>query len=204
MYQVAKPPHFIQMHRGLLNQADINRFNQSYLGVKAWQTVQLLNVEGNQLTVYHNNDHYSLSAYQLDISFVKQNKTYDLLLDAKNEKIQLKQGEIAVPKILLDQFSMEVGDRLRIQEGTFSKTFTITEVAHDAQMNSTLASSTRFLVSDTDFAELAKELSQKEAIIETYFTDKDQANSYQSAYKKENLPQNGPSLTYQMLFLSVL
>lgn len=201
MYQVAQPPHFIQMHRGQLNQEEIDQFNQSYSGVKAWQTVQLLNVEGKQLTVYHQNKKRdALADSQLDISFVKQNKTYDLLLNAQHEKIALKSGEVAVPKLLRDQFSMKIGDRLRIQEGAFSKTFTITEVAHDAQMNSTLASSTRFLVSDADFAELTKNLSQKEVIIETYFNDTGQADSYQSAYKKASLPQNGPSLTYRILF----
>lgn len=205
MYQIAQPPHFLQMHQGEIDQEKIDQFNQSYKGVVAWQTIELLNVNGEQLTVHHQNGMYSLANSQLDMSLVKQNQKYDLLLNSKHIKIKLKSGEIAVPKILLDEFSMKIGDTITVKEGNSEKNLKIVDYVYDAQMNSTLISSTRFLISNQDFEELSQHISQKEYIIETYFTNVAEVDAYQTAYKNKNLPQNGPSITYHvMFFLSAL
>ena len=33
MYETAKPPHFLQMHMGSVDQADIDEFNESFEGI---------------------------------------------------------------------------------------------------------------------------------------------------------------------------
>ena len=81
MYETANPPHFLQMHKGELVQSDIDKFNKSYEGITHWQTVTMITVNGDTLTVSDKNkDKFSLSDCLLDISLVKQNDKYDVLL----------------------------------------------------------------------------------------------------------------------------
>ena len=51
MYETANPPHFLQMHKGELVQSDIDKFNKSHEGITHWQTVTMITVNGDTLTV---------------------------------------------------------------------------------------------------------------------------------------------------------
>ena len=204
MYETANPPHFLQMHKGELVQSDIDKFNESYEGIKHWQTVTMITVNGDTLTVSDKNkEKFSLSDCRLDISLVKQNDKYDVLLDENRNKSEIKTGEIGVPVILLDEFDIALGDKITLISGDISKTFTVKSYVYDGQMNSTLCSSTRFLISDEDFDALLGNVGETEYLIEAYFTDSSLADDYQTAYEQseKNLPKNGQAITYTMIFL---
>ena len=83
------------------------------------------------------------------------------------------------------------------------KSFEIAAYVYDGQMNSTLCSSTRFLLSDEDFDELFGTVGETEYLIEAYFADSGAAAAYQTAYEqsKKYLPKNGHAVTYPILFL---
>lgn len=200
MYKTAKPPHFLQMHMGEINQEAIDEFNSSYDGVTAWQTVSMIDVYGDDLKVYGDTE-FSLSECRLDISLVKQNKEYDLLLDKDRNVIKVNKGEIGIPVILLDSYDINLGDTVVLTSKGVTMEFKVTAFVHDAQMNSTLCSSTRMLISDEDYEELFGKVGVIEYIIETYFTDSSQATGYQTAYEKADLPQNGQAVTYTMIIL---
>ncbi|MFX7844738.1 hypothetical protein ABTK14_21050, partial [Acinetobacter baumannii] len=70
-------------------------------------------------------------------------------------------------------------------------------------MNSTLCSSTRFLISEEDFEELFGEAGETEYLIEAYFEDSAMATDYQTAYEQseKNLPKDGQAITYTLIFL---
>ena len=200
MYETAKPPHFLYMHKGELNQTEIDQFNENYEGVTSWQTVGMINLFGEELVI-EGEESFDLSDCILDISMVKQNVQYDLLLDNRRNTIELKPGEIAMPVILLDSYNINLGDRVIMTSNGIKKDFVVTEFVHDAQMNSTMCSSTRILISDQDFEELFGKAGEVEYIIETYFTDTALAADYQTAYENAGLPQNGQGITYTILFL---
>ncbi|WP_171903858.1 ABC transporter permease [Cellulosilyticum sp. I15G10I2] len=200
MYKTAKPPHFLQMHKGEINQGAIDIFNASYDGITAWQTLPMINVYGDDLKIYGDNV-LTLSDCRLDISLVKQNKAYDLLLDENRNVIKVNKSEIGMPVILLDAYDINLGDTVQLKSNGITKAFKVTAFVHDAQMNSTLCSSTRLLISDEDFNELFGNLGEKEYLIEVYFADSSQAAAYQSAYEKAGLPQDGQAVTYTMIFL---
>ena len=48
MYETAKPPYFLQMHKGELNQRDIDEFNEDYPGITYWQTVPMIDIYGGE------------------------------------------------------------------------------------------------------------------------------------------------------------
>ncbi len=212
MYDVAKPPHFLQMHKGKINQDNIDKFNKSYPDAVYWQTVPLINISGNEITIIKNKveknkgrheREFTLEESRIGISLVKQNENHDLLLDKNRQKVAINKGKIGVPVILLDKFSIDIGDVIIINTGGIKKEFTVSEFIYDAQMNSTMVSSTRFLISDEDFSELFSKEVEKEYIIETYFKKTSMASAYQTAYEQSmlNLPKNGQAVTYVAIFL---
>lgn len=205
MYETAQPPHFLQMHKGELNQDAIDEFNRSYPGVEYWQTVPMIDLVGDELTVIsgQTQEQFTLTDCRLDISLVKQNETYDVLLDRDRNILSMKKGEIGVPVILLEQYDIRIGDEICLQCGNTDKHFVVADYVYDGQMNSTLCSSTRFLISDDDFEELFGQVGETEYLIEAYFANSDMAGEYQSAYEESayHLPKDGQAVTYTMIFL---
>lgn len=204
MYRIANPPHFLQLHKGEMSQSNLDKFNSDFSGIDHSQTVTLININGNEITVSNKNEKKaSLEECRLDIAFVKQNKQYDVLLDKDRKPLKLNKGQIAVPIILASSFDINIGDTLTLANGEMKKEYKVSSYVYDGQMNSTLTSSTRFLISDPDFQDLLGESYEKEYMIETWFSDKEQASDYQNLYEESslNLPKNGQAVTYTMIFL---
>ncbi len=205
MYETAQPPHFLQMHKGELNQDAIDEFNRSYPDMEYWQTVPMIDLVGDELTVIsaQTQEQFTLTDCRLDISLVKQNETYDVLLDRDRNILTMKKGEIGVPVILLEQYDIRIGDEICLQCGNTDKHFVVADYVYDGQMNSKLCSSTRFLISDDDFEELFGQVGETEYLIEAYFANPDMAGEYQSAYEESDyhLPKDGQAVTYTMIFL---
>ncbi|NLL78644.1 MAG: ABC transporter permease [Clostridiales bacterium] len=202
MYETAKPPHFLQMHKGELNQEELDTFNRSYQGIRHWQTVPMIDVYGDHLIV-EGQENYDLSECRLDISLVRQNEGYDLLLDGERKVLEMKPGEIGVPVILLEQYPIKLGDRIILNYGETERSFTAAAYVYDGQMNSTLCSSTRFLISDEDFETLIGKVGETEYLIEAYLEDPSMSAAYQTAYEQHEpiLPKDGQAVTYTMIFL---
>ncbi|MCH5270956.1 MAG: ABC transporter permease [Lachnospiraceae bacterium] len=163
----------------------------------------MIDLYGEDITVSGEDKYDTLSDCRLDISFVKQNNGYDVLLDEKRMPLHLMAGEIGVPMIILDQYDISLGDKIIISADGTRKQFTVAAYVYDGMMNSTTCSSTRFLISDADFDLLLGNIGETEYLIETYFTDSSLASAYQTAYEEsdKNLPKNGQAITYTIIFL---
>lgn len=201
LYQVAQPPHFLQMHKGELDQEKLEEFMEGYPGLEAWQTVTMVNLYGENIEIRGEDGTYTLADLRLDIGLVKQNEERDLLLDSSRQKVELQPGEIGFPVLLRDRYGMEIGDKVILRGSGLAKTFTIQEFVLDSQMNSPLTSSTRILLSDPDFEIVAGNMGELEYLIEGYFSNKDDAAAFKTAYENAGLPQNGQAVTYTIIFL---
>lgn len=201
LYGTAQPPHFLQMHKGEMNQDEIDAFMKEQEEVTDWQTVAMINVYGEELTVVNNEKYLNLSDCRLDIGMVKQNTSKDLLLNAEHEKVILQEGEIGMPVLLKEMYDMDIGDHIILNSNEVKKEFVIKEFILDSQMNSSMCSSTRILLSDSDYEALKDRVGEKEYLIEVYLTNTDLANTFQTAYENAKLPQNGQAVTYTMIFL---
>ncbi|MDQ0233265.1 FtsX-like permease family protein [Metabacillus malikii] len=200
LYKKAEPAHFLQMHKGDINESEIDTFMSEHELVTYWQTVTMLTVYGESLTII-SEETYNLSDSRLDIGLVKQNETKDLLLNANHEKVTLQKGEIGMPILLKDMYGMEIGDHVQLSSQGVSKEFIITEFILDSMMNSPMASSTRILLSDDDFEALSNQVGEREYLIEAYFHDANEASDFQTAYENSGLPQNGQAITYTIIFI---
>jgi len=168
-YERAQPPHFLQMHKGEINQEKIDEFMSSQKNVTAWQTVTMIGVYGDNLTIAKKDNTYDLSDCRLDIGLVKQNATRDLLLNSKHEKVILHNGEIGIPVLLKEMYGIEIGDLVILNDNDVRKEFVVKEFILDSQMNSPMVSSTRILLSNEDFEELSGRVGENEYLIEAYF-----------------------------------
>ncbi|QNO14301.1 ABC transporter permease [Alkalicella caledoniensis] len=200
LYEKAQPPHFLQMHKGEIDQEKIDEFMSDYEGITYWQTITMINVHGESLSVV-GKDTYDLSDCRLGIGLVKQNESRDLLLNSEHEKVIIEEGEIGIPVLLKEMYDMKIGDHVLLNYNNVLKEFIIKEFILDAQMNSPMVSSTRILLSNKDFDMLNGKVGENEYLIEAYFTDSKEASNFQTAYENAGLPQNGQAVTYAMIFI---
>ncbi|MFW5790607.1 MAG: FtsX-like permease family protein [Bacillota bacterium] len=202
MYEIARPPHFMQMHVGDFSQADVDRFAREIDYIEAWQTVEMIDIFGNNIQVIGSDGNsYLMTDSLIDNYWVTQNKDNDILLDLNNQPLYPEQGEVAVPLILLNRYNIEIGDTIRVRDGDYNKDFKVSSFVRDSQMNSTLASSTRFLVNQEDFNQLRDNTGDIEYLIEFYFDDSSRASAFQTTYENAGMPVNGQAITLDIIRL---
>lgn len=192
----ADAPHFVQMHAGEIDQAAIDRWTATNNLVRRQQTVEMINIDGSNL--YIGNSGTTEKNSVMDISFVKQNKQFDFLLDLENQVIQVSQGEIAVPIYYMQEKDLKIGDTVRVANQAFDMQFTVVDFVRDAQMNPSVVSSKRFVVSEADFETLKKNIGEQEYLIEFQLTDLDKLSEFSTAYQSANLPKIGPAVDYNL------
>ena len=202
LYEVARPPHFLQLHKGDININEIEEFNKNIDYVEDSQVITLINAYGSDFNVIKmdkSKANTSLENFKLDISIVKQSEKFDYLLDKDKSILELKDGEIAVPRILLEDYDIEIGDTLRYKTDDGYREYKVSNIMYDAQMNTSMAGSVRFLLSDSDYDDLLKNSKDTEYMIESIFKDPDYANKYQVSYEESGLPKNGQAVTYNLI-----
>jgi putative ABC transport system permease protein len=196
LFEKSSAPHFVQMHAGEINQKSIDAFTSTNPLVKAQQTVEMINISGSN--VFLRNKQQSENESIMDISFVKQNTSFDFLLNLQNEIIHVVQGEVGVPIYYMQQHNLKIGDKIWITNGDFNMEFTITTFIRDAQMNPSIVSSKRFVISDTDWKKVKSNLGESEYLIEFQLNELKKMSEFESMYQSSNLPQKGPAITYAL------
>lgn len=216
LFQQAQPPHFLQMHKGAYDAAALTQFAEKHSdGIDAWLIEEMIAFDSGALTWARPDSEQfgSMSDSLIDNYFVTQNTSFDFLLDAKpgltdagDGAVNIpypEAGEVYVPVAYEQLFALQRGDELRVRTDRGAQTFTIKGFVRDGQMASSLSSSTRFLVSPTDFDALrAAGGGAPEIIVEYRLTDPARVGTFQSAYEANpKLPKNGQAVTYEIIRL---
>ena len=196
LLETAEAPHFVQMHTGEIDQAEIERWAAANSLVEAHQTVEMVTVDGS--TLYLGDTDSAEENSVMDISFVTQNRPFDFLLDLDKRVIELSPGEVGVPIYYMERDDLKLGDRVRISDGPFERTFTIAAFVRDAQMNPPIVHSKRFLVHGDDYGALREHFAETEYLIEFLLTDAGQVDRFSQAYLSSGMPQKGPSVDRTM------
>jgi len=192
LFATAHAPHFVQMHAGEIDQAEIDRWAAANSLVKAQQTMEMITIDG--ASIYLGDSPTAEENSIMDISIVQQNDAFDFLLDLDNRIIQVAPGEIAVPIYFMQEKQLKIGDKVRISNLPFEKDFSIVAFVRDAQMNPAIVHSKRFVVHADDYAKLAGHFQEKEYLIEFLLTDADRMDEFSAAYLSSDLPKKGPSV----------
>lgn len=195
LFEKSSTAHFIQSHSGDLNQEEILAWSRNNDKVKNVHIAEMINIDGSKLFF---NDGNSQSDTVMDLNFVKQNQDFDFLLNLNNQQIKVNDGEIAVPIYYLQRLDLKLGDSLKIVGSQKQYNFKITAFVRDVQMNPSIISSKRFVVSAADFEKL-KPLGESEYQIAFQLNDLKQLQQFRDQYSRSDLPKKGPTIDYQLL-----
>lgn len=204
LFDEARPPHFLQMHRGDIDELALDRFAAAHPEVADWQIHRMVGIDGSQIT-WQNAERQtsSLSESLIDHLFVAQNPHFDFLVDEAGRAPYPSDGEVYLPVALAAVTGLDRGDSITVDTGTDRPlALQVAGQVRDAQMASSFASSTRLLVSEDDLARLQMSGGDPEAIIEYRLQDPAMAAEFQHRYEAQaELPQNGQAVTFDVIRL---
>ena len=186
----AKTPDFLQMHTGDPDEASLNAFARQRDDIEAMQICTFLNLQNSQLTLGNT----SLESNMQDNGLCRQSESFDYLVDSECNAIYPADGEVYVPVCYRKEYGIHSGDVMKI--GT--EELIIAGFLRDSQMNSMMASSKRFLVSDNEYQKFLSAGSE-EYLIEFRLKEGSDVNAFATAYKDAALPDNGPTITYPLI-----
>ncbi|MCK4258159.1 MAG: FtsX-like permease family protein [Halanaerobiales bacterium] len=196
LFAKSEAPHFVQMHVGEINRADIDNWASNNSLVKDKQIAEMINIDGSN--VYLGNSHTTQKNSVMDMYFLKQNKSFDYLLDTESQVIQVSKGEIAVPIYFMQSENMKIGDKVKISNQVLDMELTVVAFVRDPQMNASIVHSKRFVVNKVDFDRLKNNIGEVEYLIEFLLTDLSKISEFTNAYALSNLPQKGPTIDYNL------
>lgn len=188
----SKVPDYMQMHAGDLELSALSAFAKQHGEIREWQVCGFLNLDNSRITLGGR----SLADSTQDNGLCVQGKAFDHLLDTENQKPEVRPGQVYVPVCYRIRYQLAVGDSMEIGE----KRLAIVGFLRDAQMNSMMASSKRFLVHEDDYAAFqAEENTQEEYLIEFLLRDGTDTGLLESTYTAAGLPANGPVITRPLI-----
>ena len=200
LQESAVPADITVMHAGEYDQAEIDQFTEQYRDhIATQETMVLQNIDGSNI---HFGQNQSMAGTIQDTSFVVQNKNFDFILDLNNEKLDIKEGKIAVPIYFMQQYDLNIGDTITVKSREYQKEFVISDYARDFEMNSSLTSSKRFVINQNDYDEMLEmQAGELEYLIEFKLNENGDAAAVQTAYNEAGLPANGPILEGNIFML---
>lgn len=196
----AVPADITQMHSGEFDQTEIDRFTEEQReNIAMQETMVLLTIDGSNI---HFGNNQTMAGTVQDISFVVQNEKFDFILDLNNEKLDVKEGSVAVPIYFMELHDLKIGDTITVESDGYQKEFVISDYARDFEMNSSLTSSKRFVINQNDYNEMLKLLvGEPEYLIEFKLNENGDSNAVQTAYIEGGLPANGPTVGGQFFMI---
>lgn len=196
LFEEARVPHFVQMHAGNPEKERIIQWAEQQPLVESYQIVEMITVDGSD--VYQGNSGRSEAESVMDLSFVKQNRSFDFLLNMNNEPVSPLPGEIAVPLYFKEKNALKLGDPLSLKHGTVEMVFSIGEFLRDAQMNPSIIHSKRFVLNEEDFLRVKESFGESEYLIEFRLTDPGKLSDFVDSYNDMDLPAMGPAINYDL------
>ena len=201
----------MQMHAGELDEEVIARFADNHEEIEKWQICPFLNLDNSRITL----GGHTLADSTQDNGLAVQGEQFDYLLDMENKLPQVRPGEVYVPVCYRARYGLSVGDSMVVEIGAGPgdsmefkekrREFVIAGFLRDAQMNSMMASSKRFLVNAADYESIKQQdcgirgNSQEEYLIEFLLEEGTDTNVFGRAAAEAELPANGPAITKPLI-----
>lgn len=190
LMEIAKTPDFLQMHAGAIDVSELEQFAEERNDIEKWQIFKFLNLENSQLSIGEE----SLQDSTQDNGICVQGDGFDLLLTLDDQIPEVKDGTVWVPVCYQEKYNVEVGKTFQIGK----EKLIVAGFIRDSQMNSMMASSKRFLVSEKDYKRF-RECGTEEYIIEYLLKPQADIGAFQNAYENADLPGNGPTVTRPLM-----
>ncbi len=190
LFHAARVPDVVQMHSGTIDVDALDAWVSSRDEVEEYQVDEMISIDGSALYLAEGGE--SEEGSVMDISFVRQNESFDLLLDEENRPYYPEPGTIGIPFYFAERDGLSLGDTVTLETGDFERTFTAAARIRDAQMNPAIVHSKRFVVHEDDFAVLREAFPETEYLISFRLVDPALTDGFTAAYRDAGLPQSGP------------
>lgn len=195
----AQVPDYMQMHAGKLDEPEIACFAERHGEIREWQICPFLNLDNSRITL----GGHSLADSTQDNGLCMQGERFDFLLDTENKIPKVWPGEVYVPVCYRTRYGLSAGDNMAVKGIGEAEEFVIAGFLRDAQMNSMMASSKRFLVNAADYERIKQQDGgnnyQEEYLIEFLLEEGTDTNVFGTAAAKAGLPANGPAITKPLI-----
>lgn len=196
LFTKSNAPHYVQMHAGAIDEAEIADFASTNNLVKETQVIEMLQIDG--ANIHFATEHEGKESNVMDHYFTTQNELFDYLLNLDSQLIEVSQGEIAIPLYFMQQNNMKIGDKVNITYEGFNLELTVADFVRDVQMNPSIIHSKRFVVNEKDLHMLKGNLGEIEYSIEFILADLSHLSEFSNQYEQANLPSKGPAIDYHM------
>jgi putative ABC transport system permease protein len=193
--RVAIPPDYMQMHKGTFEEDALNDFVKTHEYIEDFLIVQMLNIR-NANIVYEGG---KFENCLMDNGFVVQNERFDFLLNMENKKAVVQVGEVGVPVYYVEEFGIQVGDKIMLREGDYRKELTVSTIIRDSTMNSSLTYSKRFLINPSDLEDISNHMGEWEYLFEFLLEDGASTSVLEKDYIDAGMPKNGVAVTGSFL-----
>ncbi len=190
LMEAADTCDFLQMHTGEIDEGALARFAESEEGVEEMQVCRMLNIENGIISL----NGRSLADSNQDNGLCVQSEKFDFLLGTDNGMIGAGPGQVFVPVCYRSEYGLAEGEYMDIG----GERLRIAGFLRDSQMNSMMASSKRFLVSEEDYKRFRQKGSE-EYLIEFKMKDGADIDGFARDYAEAGLPDNGPTITASLI-----
>jgi putative ABC transport system permease protein len=190
LFETARVPEVVQMHAGDLDRDQIDTWAHAHPLVADHQVAEMISLDGESL--YLGTSGRSEKRSVMDIGLVRQNDTFDFLLDEKNSIYRPQPGQIGLPVYYALRDNLVPGDPVTIRTPRGDRHFTVGAIVRDAQMNPAIIHSKRLVLHDHDFSTLRQTIPDREYLIEFILTDPEKTDTFMADYQASGLPQTGP------------
>lgn len=192
-WEQAVPPDLVQMHSGELTAEDAERIDQwarQNPDVTDLMVMETLPVAGSQLWI----DGASQVSSVLEPALVTAPERFDLLLTPDGRRADPAPGEIWLPVHYQATGAAQVGDAVRLTAGSQTLELRVAGFVRDAQMNPSIVTSKRLVVSQADYEAVAPYLTP-EYLVEMRAAPGASTAALEDSYAAANLPSQGVSVS---------
>lgn len=107
------------------------------------------------------NKRFQYKNSDMSVYLIKNPKEHSIIFDQKNQKIVVHDGEIAIPTRFANSMGFKMGDTITFIKGQVEKKFKICGLTKDAGFDTSLAATSRLVLSDQDYKELSADFDVK-------------------------------------------
>ncbi|MGB4589904.1 MAG: ABC transporter permease [Clostridiaceae bacterium] len=193
--ELAKPPEYLQMHKGNFDENAFVRFADSKEYIKDSLIVKMLGLR-NANIIYQG---VTLENSLMDNGFVVQNEGFDFLMNMDNEIAIVEEGQIGVPVYYAEELGVQVGDTIILSENNDIKSLTVSTIIRDSSMNAALTTSKRFLINQADQDEISQHMGEWEYLFEFLLEEGTSTAVLEKDYIDAGMPSNGVAITGSQL-----
>ncbi len=121
--------------------------------IKEVNTEDMIIVTADRITLP---SQYAKIEEEATLSVAKVPQKGNLIFSEQDKKVELKPGEVAIPKTIKDNTGLKIGDKLKIKIGYLEKEFVVKNYLKDVLFGSGMMGFKRIIISDEDYEEYNK------------------------------------------------